>query len=388
MMQHCKECGAELPNNAVFCGRCGRKTTSEDEIDTNVKNASIEDISESQSSIEMTLSDSQDTTSDNGEDEQLQIPGVPTEDNVEEEEQTSNVTSEHENEEQTPYLASEKEQEQHSPSQASEYENEEQIDQEYVEPTKSMPNDADSEPEILVNQVRVDRPQDAHTPMTTQEAQRSNSSAQKSGSRPVSRCLLFSLAGLIVFVGVVVALMGLVHLNTLGFGGSSNAQSNSSDNVIINPNGSSLTASICVKTSTPSTNPGSTFVLISSSGCSTVTASKADSSCLIFPNASGASRKYIFDVSRASVESKSYHLVLGIVNYTGSTTYNDASHVSIGLSEGSTGRNFSWLYHSGSVIVNNDEQSGTMDVILEAVNGGNTIHIVGDWACGSQLKNT
>ena len=29
-----------------------------------------------------------------------------------------------------------------------------------------------------------------------------------------------------------------------------------------------------------------------------------------------------------------------------------------------------------------------MDVILEAVNGGNTIHIVGDWACGSQLKNT
>lgn len=361
-MQHCKECGAELPNNAVFCGRCGRKTTSEDEIDTNVKDDSIEDISESQSSIEMTLSDSQDTTSDNGEDEQLQIPSLLSENNVEEEEQTSNVTSE--------------------------YENEEQIDQEYVEPTKSMPNDADSEPEILVNQVRVDRPQDAQTLMAIQEAQRSNTSAQKSGSRPVSRCLLFSLAGLIVFVGAVVVLMGLVRLNTLGFGGSSNAQSNSSDNVIINPNGSSLTASICVKTSTPSTNPGSTFVLISSSGCSTVTASKADSSCLIFPNASGASRKYIFDVSSASVESKSYHLVLGIVNYTGSTTYNDASHVSIGLSEGSTGRNFSWLYHSGSVVVNNDEQSGTMDVILEAVNGGNTIHIVGDWACGSQLKNT
>ena len=119
-----------------------------------------------------------------------------------------------------------------------------------------------------------------------------------------------------------------------------------------------------------------------------MTASKADSSCLIFPNASGASRKYIFDVSSASIDSKSYHLVLGIVDYTGSNTYNDASHVSVGLSEGSTGRNFSWLYHSGSVIVNNDEQSGSMDVILEAVNGGNTIHIVGDWACGSQLKNT
>jgi len=362
MMQHCKECGAELPTNAVFCGRCGRKTTSEDEIDTNVPSDQIEDISESQSSIEMTLSESQDTTSDNGEDVQLQIPDLPSENNVEEEEQTSYVTAEHENEE--------------------------QIHQEYVEPAKSMPNDAESEPEILAKQFPDEQPQHAQTPIARQEAQRSYASAQKSKARPVPRCLLFSLAGLIVILGVVVVLMGLFHLNILGFGGSSNAQSNPFNNEIINPNGSSLTASICVKTSTPSTNAGSTFVLISSSGCSTVTASKADSSCLIFPNASGASRKYIFDVSSASIDSKPYHLVLGIVNYTGSTTYNDASHVSIGLSEGSTGRNFSWLYYSGSVIVNNDEQSGTMDVILEAVNGANTIHIVGDWACGSQLKNT
>jgi len=384
MMQHCKECGAELPNNAVFCGRCGRKTTSEDEIDTNVSSDPIEDISESQSSIEMTLSDSQDSTSDNGEDEQLQIPGLPSEDNVGEEEQKSYVISEHENEGQAPSPASEKQQEQHSP----EYENEEQIHQEYVEPTKSMPNDADSEPEIVTNQFRDEQPHNAQTPMAMLEAQQSNSPVQKSGSRPVSRCLLFSLTGLIVLVGLVVVLMGLLHLHTPGFGGSSNAKFNSSEDVIINPNGSSMTASICVKTSTPSTNPGSTFVLISSSGCSTMTASKADSSCLIFSIANGASRKYIFDVSSASIDSKSYHLVLGIVNYTGSTTYNDASHVSIGLSEGSTGRNFSWLYHSGSVSVNNDEQSGTMDVILQAVNGGNTIHIVGDWACGSQLKNT
>ncbi len=388
MMQHCKECGAELPTNAVFCGRCGRKTTSEDEIDTNVNSDPIEDISESQSSIEMTLSDSQDTTSDNGEDEQLQIPGLPSENNIEEQEQASYVTSEHEHEEQTPLLASEEKQKQYSPYPISEHEHEEQIHQEYVEPTKSMPNDADSEPEILAKQFPDEQPQYTRTPVAPLEAQRSNSSAQKSGSRPVSRCLLFSLAGLIVILGVVVVLMGLFHLNVLGFGESSNAQSISPDNVIINPNGSSITASICVKTSTPSTNQGSTFVLTSSSGCSTVTASKTDSSCLIFPNASGASRKYIFDVSSASIDSKSYHLVLGIVNYTGSTTYNDASHVSIGLSEGSTGRNFSWLYHSGSIIVNNDEQSGTMDVILLAVNGGNTIHIVGDWACGSQLKNT
>ena len=251
MMQHCKECGAELPNNAVFCGRCGRKTTSEDEIDTNVSSDPIEHISESQSSIEMTLSDFQDTTSDNGEDEQLQIQALLSEDKVEEEEQTSNVTSEHENEGQAPSLASEKQQEQLSP----EYENEEQIHQEYVEPAKSMTIEVGSEPEIVANQFRDEQPQNAQTPMTTLEVQQSNSSAQKSGSRPVSRCLLFSLAGLIVLVGVVVVLMGLLHLNTLGFGGSSNAQFNSSDNVIINPDGSSITASICVKTSTPSTNP-------------------------------------------------------------------------------------------------------------------------------------
>jgi len=364
-MQHCEECGTELPNNAVFCGRCGRKTTSEDEIDANVNSAPIDDISESPSSVAMALNDSQDTTLGNGEEEKQQTPGLPSENNAEEEEQTSYVTSE--------------------------YENEEQIHQEYVEPTKSMPGDADSEPEILANQFPDEQPQYTQTSKAPLEVQRPNASAQKSGSRPVSRCLLFSLAGLIVIVGVVVVLMGLFHLNILGFGGSSNAQSSSSDNEIINPNGSSLTASICVKTSTPSTsvtNQGSTFVLISSSGCSTVTAPKANSSCLIFPNTTGASRKYIFDVSNASIDSQSYHLVLGVVDYTGPTSYNDARHISLGLSEGSTGRNFSWLYHSGSVIISNDEQSGTMDVILKAVNGGNTLHIVGDWSCGRQMKNT
>lgn len=390
-MQHCEECGAELPNNAVFCGRCGRKTTSEDEIASNVNSAPIEDKSESPPGIAMDLNDSQDISSDNGEEEQEQTPDLLSEENAEVEEQTSNVTSEHEDEEQTPYPASEKQQEQHSPYLISEYENEEQIHQEYVDPTNSIPGDADPEPEIPANQFPDEQPQYTQTPIARAEAQRPYASAQKSGSRPVPRCLLFSLAGLIVFVGVVVLLMGLFHLNILGFGGSSNAQSSSSVNEIINPNGSSLTASICVKTSTPSTtvtNQGSTFVLISSSGCSTVTASKANSSCLIFPITAGASRKYIFDVSNASIDSKSYHLVLGVVDYTGPTTYNDARHISIGLSEGSTGRNFSWLYHSGSVIINNDEQSGTLDVILEAVNGGNTIHIVGDWACGRQLKNT
>jgi hypothetical protein len=81
-------------------------------------------------------------------------------------------------------------------------------------------------------------------------------------------------------------------------------------------------------------------------------------------------------------------VILTIIDYTGPTTYNDEKHISVGFSEGSTGRNFSWLYHSGTVTINSNEQSGTMDVILEAVNGGNTLHIVGNWACGRQMKST
>jgi uncharacterized Zn finger protein (UPF0148 family) len=351
-MQHCEECGAELPNNALFCGSCGSKATSEDEIATIEENVPVEDITESPSGIAMALNDSQDTLSEKGEEEKQQTRGLPSVNDAEEEEQ---------------------------------------IHQEYVEPSNSMPGDADSEPEILANQIPDEQPQNTQTPIAPQEAQSQIASAQKPESRSVSRCLLFSLVGLIVIVGIAVLLVGLFRINLPGFGGSSNALSSSSNNEIIDPNGSSLTASICVKTSTPSTsvtNQGSTFTLFSSSGCSTVTASKANSSCLIFPNTNGASRKYIFDVSNAAINSNSYHLVLGVVDYTGPTMYSDARHISIGLSEGSTGQNFSWFYRSGSVTINNEEQSGTMDVILEAVNGGNTIHIVGDWACGRQMKNT
>jgi predicted nucleic acid-binding Zn ribbon protein len=358
-MQHCEECGAELPHDALFCGSCGKKTMSEDDLATIEENVPIEDVSESPSDITMALNDSQDTTSENEAEEKQQ-----TVNSAEEEEQTSYVTSEHENEEQT--------------------------NQEYVELSNSMPGDAESEPDILANRISDELPQDTQTPIAPQETQSHEVSVQKSKSRPVSRCLLFSLVGLIVIVGVVVSLVGFFRLNLPGFGGSSNALSSSSNNEIIDPNGSSLTASICVKTSTPSTsvtNQGSTFTLFSSSGCSTVTASKANSSCLIFPNTNGASRKYIFDVSNAAINSNSYHLVFGVVDYTGPTMYSDARHISIGLSEGSTGQNFSWFYRSGSVTINNEEQSGTMDVILEAVNGGNTIHLVGDWACGRQMKN-
>jgi hypothetical protein len=273
----------------------------------------------------------------------------------------------------------------------SENDNEEQTHQEYFEPTSSMQGDADSEPQIPTNQLLDDQSQYPQTQSVTQETHILQESTQKSGTKSVSKCLLFFLAGLIVIVGVVVALMGLFRLNLRGFGGSSNAVSNSSDNEIINPTGSSLTASICVKTSTPSasvTSNGTVFILFSSSGCSTVIASRANSSCLIFPDNIGSTHKFIFDASNAAIDTKSYHLVLGVVDYTGPTTYNDSQHISVGLSEGSTGRNFSWLYRSGSVTINNDEQSGTMDVILIAVNGGNTLHVVGDWTCGRQIKNT
>ena len=362
MMQHCEECGTELPNNALFCGRCGRKTASENESATGLSNAPIEDIPLSPTALSMDLNDSQDSESENGEEEQT--PGLPPENKAEEEEQTPFPTSENEKQEQT--------------------------HQEYFEPTSSMPGDADSEPEIPTNQLLGDQSRYPQTQSMTQETHILHESTQKTSTKPVSRCLLFSLAGLIVIVGVVIALMGLFRLNLLGFGGSTNAQSSSSNNEIINPTGSSLTASICVKPSTPSksvTNNGTGFILFSSSGCSTVIASRANSSCLIFPYTTGAAQKFIFDVSNAAIDSKSYHLVLGVVDYTGPTTYNDARHISVGLSEGSNGRNFSWLYRSGSVTINNDEQSGTMDVILIAVNGGNTLHVVGDWACGRQIKN-
>ncbi len=253
-----------------------------------------------------------------------------------------------------------------------------------------MPDNKDLDPEVLTEHLPDEQPQFSQTPISRQATQSHYTAIQKSKSRTVLRGLLYSFAGLIVIVGVLIALMSLLHLNIPGFGGSSDAQSNSSYSEINNPNGSSLTASICLNTSTPSTsdtNQSTTFVLTSSSGCSTITASKVGSTCVIFPNPTGASRKFIVDVSNAIIGSNAYHLVLGVVDYAGPATYNDAEHISLGLSESSTGRNFSWFYRSGTVSINKDEQSGTMDVILAEVNGGNILHIVGDWACGHQMKN-
>ena len=365
-MQHCEYCGSELRASARFCGHCGQKMSSEIEVTTNSSDAPIEDRTISPLDSSTAFNNLQDSVLENGEEEEQQALDLASENDVADEEQTS-------------YLALE-----------SDAEDEEQTQQDYLESTGSMPGDTDLGPEILAGQFPDDKHHYTQTSLVTQETQSPYASAQKPESRPVSRCLLFFLAGLVVIAGIVAALIGLVHLKIPGIGGSSNALSSSSSNEIIKTTGSSLTASICVKSSTPSTSgttDGTGITLFASSGCSSVMAATANSSCLIFPNNTGASHKYIFDVSNVAIDSKSYHLVLGVVDYTGPTTYNDARHISVGLSEGSSGRNFSWLYRSGSVTINSDEQSGTMDVILQTVNGGNAIHVVGDWACGRQIKS-
>jgi hypothetical protein len=109
--------------------------------------------------------------------------------------------------------------------------------------------------------------------------------------------------------------------------------------------------------------------------------------CLIFPYNSNAFHRYILDVSNVTLDSKTYHVVLSLAQYAGAITYNDVVHITVGISEGSTGRDFSWMYHSGNVTVNSDEQSGTMDVILASASGGNTIHVVGGWTCGRLIKS-
>jgi hypothetical protein len=377
-MQHCKACGAELPNDALFCGRCGKRTDSDNEFHTNVSDAPIEDTPKSAAAAPQALNELQDSTSENGEHEEEQIPDLPLKDDVAEEEQTSSLPSEGEDDEQTPY-------------QASQLDEEQQTQLDYMEPTGTLPDDPDPEAAMPIHQFADEHPLYAQAPSVTQEAYSPRVSTQQQGARSVSKCLLFFIAGLIIIAGIVAAFVGLFRTNLPGTSGSSHTLSNSSLNDIIKTTGSSVTASVCVKSSTPTTsgtNGGTGFTLFASSGCSSVIAAPANSFCLIFPYNAGASHKYIFDVSHASIDNQAYHLVLGVAEYTGPTIYNDAKHISIGISDGATGKNFSWLYHSGIVTINNDQQSGTMDVVLASVHGVNTIHVVGNWACGRQIKNT
>src|SRR6266566_1304304 len=365
VMQYCKECGAELPTNALFCGSCGRKTASEIEETEDLSDALIEDLPLSPLATSTAPDELHSSVSEDEEEEEQHTPTLVSE-NGEDEQQMLDLTSEN-------------------------GEDEQQTQQDHLEPTSSMPGEVDPGPEMPAIQVIDEQPEYNHATSGTQEVQSPQGSASRRGARPVSKCLLIFLAGLIVVAGVVAALIGLFNLNLPGISKNSNAQSSSSNSDIIRSDGSSLTASICIKSSTSSTSGtsgGTGFTLFASSGCSSIVAAMANSLCLIFPNNAGTSHKYIFDVSNTTVDNKSYHMVLGVEEYTGPSTYNDARHVSIGLSDGSTGQNFSWLYRSGNVTINKDEQSGTMDVILGSVSSGNTLHVIGDWTCGRQIKNT
>ncbi len=363
-MQYCKECGAELPTNALFCGHCGRKTANEIEETENISDALIEDSPLSPHAPSTADDELEDFASED--EEELHTPILASENDQEDERQMLDLTSEN-------------------------GEDEPQMQQDHLEPTSSIPGEVDPGLKMPANQIIDERLEYNHASSGTQEVQSPQGSASRRGARPVSKCLLFFLAGLIVVGGVVAALMGFFHVNLPGISEHSNAQSSSSNSDIVRSDRSSLTASICIKSSTPSasgTSGGTGFTLFASSGCSSIVAATANSLCLIFPIDAGTAHKYIFDVSNTTVDNKPYHLVLGVEEYTGPSTYNDARHISIGLSEGSTGQNFSWLYRSGNVTINNDEQSGTMDVILGSVSSGNTLHIIGDWTCSRQIKNT
>ena len=391
VMQVCDECGAEIPNEAQFCGSCGRKIKIEGDITRSTDVAPVEDKSLQLSEESTTLQDSQKLTPEIERKELLHGTAFTSENSGEDEEYGSQLASKAEGEDTSFDPVMETPQEQQKKYPTSEDENEEPGHHEQNEPTSSMPAGTSSEPEIPTNQLSADQSLSTQSPNSLPETQIPYTSAKKPRSQPASRCLLFSLVGLVAVIGVAAALVGLFHQNLPVFGGSSNVLSGSSNNEIIDPNGSSLTASVCINASTPSpgeTNQSSSFTLSSSTGCSNIVASKADSTCLIFASNGSNSHKYIVDVSNAAIVNSPYHLVLSVVDYTVPALYSDMKQVSIGLSEGSTGRNFAWLYRSGSVTVNHDERSGSMDVILVPEKGANTLHVVGVWACGHQIKSS
>jgi hypothetical protein len=377
VMHYCEDCGSELPANARFCGRCGRRTEDETEETTNLIDIPIEDIPISPLASSTALRELQDPASDN---------------DKEEEQQTPNPTSENDGERQTPVPVSDndKEEEQQTPNPALENDEEQQPQHTLLEPTSSQPGDVELELEDSANQNLDEHSELDQVPLEKAEMGSPHSSAPKRGRKSISKCLLILLVVLIVAVGGAVALIGLFYGHLPGMGGTSNALSSPSVIETISSAGPSLTASVCASSSTPSasgTSNGLDLTLSAASGCSSFNAALSTSSCLVYPYNAGASYRYILDVSNATVTSNAYHLVLSIAEYTGPTTYNDAVHVAVGIGEGSTGRNFSWIYRSGNVIINSDEHSGTMDVILASGSNGNTIRLVGDWACSLLIKN-
>ncbi len=433
-MRQCEHCGSELRTNARFCGHCGKRVDNEMEATTNLDDSPIVDISVSPLTTTVVFNELQDMAPEDDIEEEKQIPPLVLEDNVAEEEQQPQLALEEddiEEEKQTPPQAIEDEieEEKQTPPHAVEDEIEVEtqtppllLADDVEEERTDIPGlnsatsaDLDAEPEGTAgdhkgpphhstppsplqqgiaaekmespaNQVLDEQPQLDQTPSGKLAVLSSHVSGPGVKTRSsVPKVLLFLIAAFIIVSGCAAALIGLFQWHLPGTSGAASALSSSSISETINTAEPPLSASVCASSSThatPGTSGGIGLTLSTPSGCSSFNITTATSLCLIYPYNPGALHKYILNVSNVTVDSKAYHLVLSIVEYSGSTSYNDGDHITIGVGEGSTGINFSWLYRSGNVTINSDEQSGTMDVILESASGGNAIHVVGGWMCG------
>ena len=395
-MQNCENCGSELPTKALYCRQCGQRVGSESEVTTEISDAPIEDLSTSSPATSAALNELQDPTPANDVEKEEQILQLASEGDGEEEEQMLQLAPESDREEQVPQLVAENDigndvEEEQVPRLAPDSDGE-------VEPTdnpgsiSSTPRDLDPELETPANQLLDSDSQLDQSPPEKVGVISPRVSAQgtKPRSRFILQLLLFLLAFLIVAAGVAAALIGLFQIKLPGTRGATNALSSASDSEFVNSAGPSLNANICANSSTPSTpgtSSGISLTLLTTSGCSSFNSDIATSLCLIFPYNPGAFHRYILDVSNVTVDSKAYHVVLSLAQYAGATTYDDAEHITVGIGEGSTGRDFSWMYYSGNVTINSDELSGSLDVILASAVGGNTIHVVGGWTCGRLIKN-
>lgn len=381
-MQHCENCGSELSTTALFCRQCGQSIGSETESATNIGDAPIDDVTISSLPTSVAFSELEDSASENVVEKGEQMSKPVPENKVEEEEPMPQHVSEHEMEEEEPI-----------PLSAPENDVEEREEQTVIlGSTSSAPQYLDAEAELPASQFL-----DAHAPLDQTSSEKVEAlsplvfaQTMQPRSRSIPKLLLFLLAILIVVGGVAAALVGLFQGILPGTGRAATSQSNTSNSVHINTAGPSLNASICASSSapsTPGTSSGISLIPTTTSGCSSFDSATATSMCLIFPYNSNAFHRYILDVSNVTLDSKAYHMVLSLAQYAGATTYNDVVHIAVGIGEGSTGRVFAWMYHSGNITVDSDEQSGTMDVILASASGGNTIHVVGGWTCGRLIKS-
>jgi hypothetical protein len=395
-MQHCENCGSELSTTALFCRQCGQSIGSETESATNIGDAPIDDVTISSPPTSVAFSELEDSASENVAEKGKQMSQPAPENKVEEEEPMPQPALEHDVEEEPiSQHVSEHEMEEEEPVPLSAPANDVEEREErtvILGSTSSAPQDLDAEAELPASQFLDAHAQLDQTPSEKVEAISPLVPAQTMQPRSISipKLLPFLLAILIVVGGVAAALVGLFQGILPGTGRAADSLSNTSDSVHINTAGPSLNASICASSSTPSTpgtSSGISLIPTTTSGCSSFDSAIATSMCLIFPYNSNAFHRYILDVSNVTLDSKAYHMVLSLAQYAGATTYNDVVNITVGIGEGSTGRDFSWMYHSGNVSVNSDEQSGTMDVILASASGGNTIHVVGGWTCGRLIKS-